>query len=146
LTTRIKTAKAPTSDFVSETPIRVRYAETDAMGIAHHSAYVVWFEAGRSDYMRQRGSSYAEFEAKGYGLPVTELDARFVRPAFYDEMVVVRTKLHSLRSRKLTFEYEVVREGTGELLASGHTSHICVDERGVAITIPEFARKLLMGD
>jgi len=133
------------NDFVSETRLRVRYAETDAMGVAHHSCYVVWFEAGRSDYMRQLGSSYAEFEARGYSLPVTELDARFVRPAHYDEMVVVRTRLQSLRSRKLTFEYQVVREATGELLASGHTSHICVNHRGMVTAIPDFARALLSG-
>lgn len=131
------------NDFFSETRLRVRYAETDAMGIVHHSCYVVWFEAGRSDYMRQLGSSYAEFEAQGYCLPVTELDARFVRPAYYDEMVVVRTRLQSLRSRKLTFEYQVVREATGELLASGHTAHICVDRRGMVTAIPDFARALL---
>ncbi len=129
--------------FVSETPIRVRYAETDAMGIVHHSNYVVWFEAGRSDYIRQRGSSYAAFEAAGYRLVVSELDARFLAPAVYDEMVVVRTWLEELKSRKLVFGYAVVRAATDETLCAGHSHHICTDHQGRVTAIPRALRAFL---
>ncbi len=127
--------------FISETPIRVRYAETDSMSIVHHTAYIVWFEAGRSDWMRQQGSSYAEFERAGYLLPLSEVGARFLLPARYDELVVVRTWVSDLRSRKLTFAYEVAREGT--LLVTGFTTHIVTDRAGRVTTWPTEVRRLL---
>jgi acyl-CoA thioester hydrolase len=126
--------------FVSETPIRVRYAETDAMSVVHHSNYVVWFEAGRSDYIRQRGSSYADVEKAGFWLVVSELNARFLAPAVYDEVIVVRTWLEELKSRKLVFGYAVVRPATGETLCTGHTCHICTDHQGRVTAIPQWLR------
>ena len=129
----------------SQTPIRVRYAETDAMGIVHHSNYVVWFEAGRSDYIRQGGSSYADLERAGYHLVVSEIDARYLVPARYDEIVVVHTWLEEARSRKLVFGYTVVRPATGETLCTGHTHHICTDHQGRVTTIPAWIRPILAG-
>lgn len=126
----------PTDRFVSETPIRVRYAETDKMGIVHHSAYIIWFEAGRSDWMRQRGSSYAAFEARGYGLPLSEVGARFIAAAHYDELVIIKSWVEELKSRKLTFGYEAINAETGQLLATGFTSHICTDRAGRVTTFP----------
>lgn len=133
----------PPTGFVSETPLRVRYAETDAMQIVHHTAYIVWFEAGRSDWMRQRGSSYASFEASGYLLPLSEVGARFLVPARYDEMVVVRSWVAELKSRKLTFNYEVVRQADGERLATGFSTHIVTDRAGRVTTFPPEVRQLL---
>lgn len=129
------------SGFVSETPLRVRYAETDAMGIVHHTAYIVWFEAGRSDWMRQQGYSYAQFEKAGYLLPLSEVGVRFLLPARYDELVVVRTWVSDLKSRKLTFNYEVVRDGT--VLVTGFTTHIVTDRSGRVTTFPPEVRRLL---
>ena len=129
------------SGFVSETPLRVRYAETDAMGIVHHTAYIVWFEAGRSDWMRQQGYSYANFEKAGYLLPLSEVGARFMLPARYDEEVVVRTWVAELRSRKLTFHYEVVRDGA--VLVTGFSAHIVTDRDGRVTTFPPHVRQLL---
>lgn len=131
--------------FISETPIRARYAETDQMGIVHHTAYIVWFEAGRSDWMRQRGSSYADFEASGYLLPLSEVGARYLKPALYDEEVVVRTWIGELKSRKLRFDYEVVRPATGETLVTGFTAHIVTDKAGRVTTWPPEVRRLLEG-
>ncbi len=127
---------APTDRFVSETPIRVRYAETDQMGIVHHSAYIIWFEAGRSDWMRQRGSSYAALEARGYLLPLSEVSARFIAPAHYDELVIVKSWVEEIKSRKLTFGYEAMNAESGQLLATGFTSHICTDRSGRVTTFP----------
>lgn len=133
----------PPNRRISETPIRVRYAETDAMGIAHHSAYIIWFEAGRSDWMRQfLGMSYADFEAMGYGLPVTRLEARFIAPCRYDELVIVQSWVASVRSRQLTFGYRVVSQ-EGKTLATGLTEHLCVDRQGRVRSIPEEIRKQL---
>ena len=129
------------SGFISETPLRVRYAETDAMGIVHHTAYIVWFEAGRSDWMRQQGYSYADFERAGYLLPLSEVGARFLLPARYDEEVVVRSWVAELRSRKLTFRYEVVRDGA--VLVTGFSTHIVTDRDGRVTTFPPDVRRLL---
>lgn len=128
--------------FVSETPIRVRYAETDAMAVVHHSAYVVWLEAGRSDWMRQLGSSYRALEAAGHFLPVTELSVRFLAPARYDDLITVRTWVAELKSRKIRFEYEVV-DAAGRALARGQTVHLCTNREGQVAAIPAEVRELL---
>jgi acyl-CoA thioester hydrolase len=128
---------------VVETTLRVRYAETDAMGIAHHSSFIIWFEVGRGEYMRQRGGDYAQFEAQGYFLPVSDLDARFVASARYSDVVTVRTWIEELRSRSVTFGYEVVMQASGQTLATGHTRHVCVDRAGRVCVIPKETRELL---
>lgn len=129
--------------FICETPLRVRYAETDAMGIVHHSAYVIWFEAGRSDWLRQRGTSYGEcLEAAGIGLPVVELVARYLAPARYDELVVVRTWVAELKSRRIRFGYEVVGSA-GQRLVEGETAHLCVGQGGQVMTLPVRLRELI---
>jgi acyl-CoA thioester hydrolase len=113
-----------------ETSLRVRYAETDAMGIVYHTNYIVWFEVGRGEFLRQTGGDYREFEKQGIYLPVTELDARFIAPARYDDVVVVRTSVAQIRSRSVTMYYEVLMQDTGQLLVTGHTKHLCVDREG----------------
>ena len=115
---------------VVEASLRVRYAETDAMGIVYHTNYVVWFEVGRGEFMRQRGGDYSEFEKQGVYLPVTEVDARFIAPARYDDLVVVRTSVAEVRSRSVTMYYEVLMQDTGQLLVTGHTKHLCMDREG----------------
>lgn len=126
------------------TRFRVRYAETDAMGIAHHSQHAIWFEAGRAEFFRAAGISYAECEARGVFLPVTELYVRFSHSAHYDEEVAVCTRLAELRSRGLTFHYEV-RNTADRLIATGHTRHICVNTNREVQTIPIWLRQILMG-
>lgn len=120
----------------------VRYAETDAMGIAHHSQYAIWFEVGRSDFFREKGVGYGECEAQGVFFPVSELTARYARPAFYDTVISVHTHISSIRSRSITFEYQV-RDEQGTLLATGTTRHICVNEARQARTIPGWLRNAL---
>jgi acyl-CoA thioester hydrolase len=115
---------------VVEASLRVRYAETDAMGIVYHTNYVVWFEVGRGEFMRQRGGDYRQFEKQGVYLPVTEVDARFIAPARYDDLVVVRTSVAEVRSRSVTMYYEVLMQDTGQLLVTGHTKHLCMDREG----------------
>ena len=115
---------------VVETCLRVRYAETDAMGIVYHTNYIVWFEVGRGEFLRQMGGNYREFEAQGLYLPVTEVDARFIAPARYDDVVVVRTSVSEARSRSVTMQYEVLMQDTGQLLVTGHTKHFCTDREG----------------
>ncbi|MBN1317661.1 MAG: acyl-CoA thioesterase [Anaerolineales bacterium] len=120
-----------------ETSFYVRYAETDAMGIVHHSSYIIWFEEGRSSYLREKGCSNAEFEASGYYLTVSEVEARYIAPASYGDRVTIRTKLESLRSRSLSMTYQVIDADSGKLFASGRTKHICIDHQGRVSRIPE---------
>jgi acyl-CoA thioester hydrolase len=129
---------------VIETTLRVRYAETDAMGIVYHTNYIIWFEVGRGEYLRQKGGDYGEFEAAGFYLPVTEVDARFLAPARYQDVVVVRTSMQELRSRSITFYYEVVMQETGHVLATGHTKHFCTDREGRVRRFPQEARDFLV--
>jgi acyl-CoA thioester hydrolase len=130
-------------DHVVEATLRVRYAETDAMGIVYHSNYIIWFEVGRGEYMRQQGGEYAHLEAQGYYLPVIEVQARYLAPARYGDLVTVKTWVEEARSRQVTFAYEVVMAETGQLLASGLTKHVCVDEEGTIKTIPQEIREML---
>jgi acyl-CoA thioester hydrolase len=128
---------------VFETTFHVRYAETDQMGIVHHSAYIVWFEEGRSAWMRALGSNYAAFEAEGLNLAVSEVYARYIAPARYGRQVTVRTWGEALRSRSAKICYEVVDTESGRLLVTGYTQHICVDREGRAARIPDKWRELL---
>lgn len=123
--------------FITETTFHVRYAETDAMGIVHHASYIVYFEEGRSDYLRQRGTSYAEFERQGYFLAVTEVHARYIKAARYDNRLTIRCWVSQARSRTLTFEYEIIHTDTGETMLTGQTKHICINRDGDIQRIPE---------
>ena len=129
--------------FVSESNFHVRYAETDAMGLVHHSVYFVYFEEGRSEYMRQRNSNYADVESSGYYLPVTETSARFVGILRYGMQVTIRTWVDELRSRRLTFSYKVVDSGSGQVVATGFTHHIWITQEGKVTTMPQQWRDLL---
>lgn len=125
------------------TDIRVRYAETDAMGIVHHSHFIVWMELGRSDFLRQLGMSYAEWEAKGVKLPVNGIGLTYRAPARYDELVQVRTALRSATRRQVVFTYRIEREGL--LLAEGESRHLVAGPDGRATTMPEALLTLLLG-
>jgi len=120
-----------------EISFHVRYAETDAMGVVHHAAYIIWFEEGRSAFMRACGLPYSEVERRGYWFTVAEVHARFHAPARYDERVLVRTRIAELRSRGLTFAYEVRRASDEALLVTGETRHICIDHTGAVRRIPQ---------
>lgn len=130
---------------MAETTFRVRYAETDRMGIVHHAAYVVWLEEGRSHYMRALGHSYTQFEREGLSLAVSELHLRYGRAARYDQLITVRCWVEAVKSRQITFDYEVVESETGDLLAIAHSEHICVDSQGKVATLPDKWRQLWGG-
>jgi acyl-CoA thioester hydrolase len=122
---------------VVETTFRVRYAETDQMGIVHHASYVVWLEEGRSHWMRSHGRSYAQFEAEGYLLAVTDLQARFHQAARYDQAVTVRCWIEQVRSRQIQFGYKIFSPETGDVFVSATTRHVCLNRAKQVINIPE---------
>src|SRR5512146_2630859 len=120
-----KTATAATTAL---SRIRVRYAETDQMGVVYHSNYFIWFEVGRVDLLRQLGFTYREMELEdGCYIAVVDARCRFKAPARYDDEIVIRTHLKNVRESLIHFGYEAVRESDGSLLAEGETTHIVTD-------------------
>ena len=117
--------------------IPVRFAETDLMGVVHHSAYVVWVEAGRVAWMAAAGMPYAEFAATGHHFAVTKVSLEYRASARFGDVVRVETRLARMRSRQAEFGYVIRNAATGELLATGTSEHICVDLTGRVAKIPE---------
>lgn len=113
---------------VYETTIRVRYAETDQMGIVYHSNYIIWFEIGRTDWFRQIGQDYKSLEEKNILLPVIGVNCQYRKSALYDDLVIIRTYLKELKGVRLTFHYEILRKEGRELLAEGESQHAFVDK------------------
>jgi acyl-CoA thioester hydrolase len=127
---------------VYETKLRVRYAETDQMGVVYHSNYIIWFEVGRVEMLRQLGFTYSEMEKQdGTHIAVVEVRCRFKAPALYDDSVVVRTRLLNVRDSLLHFGYEILRETDSTLLAEGETVHIVVDAGFKKIPLPDKYRQ-----
>ncbi len=127
-----------------ETEIRVRYAETDQMGIVHHSNYYVWFELGRSEYCRAKGFSYHDMEKFDNALMVVaESFCRYKSPAFYEDDLTIRTKIEKVRSRSIIFIYEVFRAKDEKLLAIGKTLHIVTDKNHKITSLPAKYKDLL---
>lgn len=121
---------------------RVRYAETDQMGVVYHTNYLVWCEVGRTDFIRQRGMSYADIERAGIGLAVSELSARFHAAARYDDLVRVRTTLADVRSRGITFDYLITNAATGDRLVTARTALVSIDRSGRLVALPSEIRRL----
>ena len=132
-----------TDDKVVETTFYVRYAETDQMGIVHHSNYVVWMEEGRSEFMRQKHLDYVAVERSGLSLAVTDVNVRYLAPAHYNERITVRTWIDSLRSRALTFGYEIINTDTRQHLVTGSVKLMLIDKQGNVHTFSEEFQKLV---
>ena len=123
---------------VNETRLRVRYAETDQMGVVYHSNHFIWFEVGRVELLRQMGFSYRDMESEDNRfIAVVEATCRYRAPARYDEEVLVRTQLKSARDSMVHFGYELVRLSDGALLAEGETTHIVTDAQMKIAVLPD---------
>jgi acyl-CoA thioester hydrolase len=128
-----------------EIEFRVRYGETDQMGLVYHAEYLAWCEMGRTEYIRALGMSYAEMERRGVPLAVAEASIRYHAPAKYDDLVRVSTVLTRLGSRGLTFDYVITHAESGQRLASASTTLVALDRDGKATTMPGEIRALLSG-
>jgi acyl-CoA thioester hydrolase len=128
-----------------ETLVRVRYAETDKMGIVYYANYLIWFEIGRAEFCRARGFSYSDMEESDDAfLVVAEAYCRYKRPAYYDDELLIRTHITELRRRSLRFGYEVVRLKDGQVIAEGETGHVVTDSEGRVRSFPDgYAQRLL---
>lgn len=129
----------------STSQIRVRYAETDQMGVVHHAAYLPWLEVARTEYLRGRGLSYRDLEARGIRLPVLSVAVTYHHPALYDDLLDVTAELSSATPVRFTFGYTVRRPSDGALLCEGRTGHAAVDTRGRPRRVPPELFTLLGG-
>lgn len=111
-----------------ESKFITRYAETDQMGIVHHSNYAVWFEVGRTDFLKKLGMSYKEIEKRGVLLPLYEMNCKFKSPAYYEDEIIVKTKVKLMSKVRAIFSYEVVNALNGDILATGETMHAWTDK------------------
>ena len=123
--------------------VRVRYAETDRMGIVYYSHYLVWFEVGRTDWLRDAGWTYRAMEDEGLALPVIEAHCEYRAGARYDDEIEIRTVARPVSPVRLAFDYEVVRRADGQTLAAGYTVHATLDRSGRPVRLPARVRDLL---
>jgi acyl-CoA thioester hydrolase len=122
-----------------EMTVRVRYAETDRMGLLHHANYLVYFEAARTELLRSQGLTYRDMEDRGFLLVLTRVEVRYKGPARYDELLTIRTTVTRTTPVRIEHHYEVLRDGT--LLAEGSTTLACVDREGKLQALPEWFLK-----
>jgi acyl-CoA thioester hydrolase len=115
---------------------RVRYSDTDKMGVSYYANYLLWFEAARTEYFRALGYPYTECEAQGYFLPVAETGVHYHAPSTYDDLLVIRTSVSRVRRTSLRFEYQVFKKENPEPIATGFTVHVFVDGRLKPARIP----------
>lgn len=126
------------------TGLRVRYPETDRMGVAYHAHYLVWFELGRTELMRELGTAYAALEEReGIFFPVVQAGVHYRAPARYDDRLIVHTRVAAVRGARIRFEYRVTRAGEPAPLASGFTEHAAVGRNGRPMRLPEELRRRL---
>lgn len=125
--------------------IRVRYVETDQMGVVHHSVYLHWMEIGRSDFLRMRGLSYAQLESMGIRMPVIEVWVKYFNPAKYDEEILIKTSLKECDRIKFTFEYEILKDEE-KILVKGMTKHVATDNNNKPKRIPYEILKIIGGE
>jgi acyl-CoA thioester hydrolase len=135
-------AAPPSLEAHSDVEFRVRYAETDQMGVVYHANYLIWCEMGRTDFIRTRGMSYADMERAGVALAVSDVSARFHAAARYDDMIRVRTTLVEVRSRGIVFDYVITNATTGRRLVTARTALVSIDSSGRPTAFPPAVRAL----
>lgn len=113
---------------INETKLKVRYVETDQMGIVHHSNYYAWFEVGRTEFIEESGISYREMEAQNVLIPLVESRCKYITGAKYEDIVIIKTWIEELNGAKIVFSYEVIREADNAQLAKGSTTHAFVNK------------------
>ena len=125
---------------------RVRYSETDQMGVVYHANYLHWCDIGRTEYLRARGATYADLERAGMLLAVAEASLRYHKSARYDQIVRIETVLREVRSRALTFDYSIVHAETGTLCVTASTVLVSLDSAARSVQLPVETRELLRRD
>ena len=134
----------PVAARTTTSTVRVRYAETDKMGIVYYANFLIWFEVGRTDWLRGTGWTYRSMEEEGVQLPVIEAHCAYRQAARYDDEVEIRTTGRKLSPVRVQFDYEVVRAADDAVLATGHTVHATIDRNGRPVRMPDRVRDLFV--
>jgi acyl-CoA thioester hydrolase len=137
------TAGSRTTGSTPPSVVRVRYADTDQMGITYHANYLVWFEVGRTDWLRHHGWTYRDMEREGFRLPVIEVSCRYLTPARYDDELEVHTRAALVTPVRVRFDYEVRLAGGGPTAATGHTVHAVLGASGKPCRVPDRVRRAM---
>jgi acyl-CoA thioester hydrolase len=132
-----------TSDRVTISIVRVRYAETDQMGVVYYANYLVWFEIGRTEWLRETGWTYREIERDGLMLPVIEAHCEYRQGAKYDDELEIRTRARLKSPVRIQFDYQIVRRGDDTAVADGYTVHVALDRQGRPVRLPARVKDLL---
>ena len=130
------------ADRTTTSTVRVRYAETDKMGVVYYANYLVWFEVGRTDWLRETGWSYREMEVDGLALPVIQAHCEYRQSAKYDDEIDVRTRASKASAVRIQFDYEVARRIDSVVIATGYTVHATIDRQGRPVRLPERVKDL----
>ena len=138
-------AAADSSKNTTKSTVRVRFCETDLMGIVHHASYLVYFETGRVEWLRRRGITYTAWVERGIHLPVANAELRYRATARFHDLLAVETTLSKLRSVSLDYTYRIVRQGDGVVIADGMTRLASVDDQHKLVRIPPDIRDVLLG-
>lgn len=125
--------------------LRVRYVETDQMGVVHHSVYLAWMEVARTEYLRERGVPYRSLEERGIRMPVLSLQTRYLSPARYDDEILLKARLADATGVRFRFHYDILRKADGALLCSGQTEHASTDLEGRPRRLPKDLLALIGG-
>lgn len=131
------------TDRLTTSIVRVRYAETDQMGVVYYANYLVWFEIGRTDWLRETGWSYREIESDGLMLPVIEAHCEYRQGAKYDDELEIRTRAHLKSPVRIQFDYHIVRRSDETAIAEGFTVHAALDRQGRPVRLPARVKDLL---
>lgn len=128
--------------YTNDAIIRVRYGETDQMGVVYHGNYYTWFEVGRSEFFNSLGYTYKTLEEEGIILPVTESSCKYIKPAKYYDEIIIRTKIDTLKGVRIIFDYEIIRKEDNVLLAKGKTTHAFVNKELKPIRMKRVNKKV----
>ncbi|KZL94518.1 acyl-CoA thioesterase [Clostridium magnum] len=128
--------------YISETKLKVRYVETDRMGIVHHSNYYAWFEVGRGDFITKSGMTYSDMEKQGVMMPLVETYCKYYEGAKYDDDIIIQTSIGEMNPVKVIFNYNVIRELDGKLLANGKTTQAFVNNQFKIINLKKVHSEL----
>ena len=130
--------------YINEAKVKVRYAETDKMGVVYHSNYLIYFEIGRTEFINKCGMSYSEMEEMGIMIPLLESNCRYIQGAKYADELIVRTWIEELSAAKVKFNYSIVRESDGKEITKGNTLHVFVDNNFKIINLKKKFPKIMI--
>lgn len=123
---------------IAETIVTVRYQETDQMGVVHHSVYPIWFECGRTEFIKKAGIPYSQMEKEGIKLPLLSLRCRYLHPCYYEDEIIIRTMISTLTPTRVSFRYDIYRKGFDKPIVQGETEHAWANDQMKPVNMKKY--------